>query len=106
MIRLEGKCPGGRMRHHAARRDRTALIAAFERRHDPFCRLHPALLGGDFAHRLRNAPALDVTLGPEARNEVMCGLSAQEMFAHTAIRPKDGEYIKIACVHRRVVAEN
>ena len=50
--------------------------------------------------------ALDVTLGPETRNEVMCGLSAQEMFAHTAIRPKDGEYIKIACVHRRVVAEN
>ena len=50
--------------------------------------------------------ALDVTFGPEARNEVMCGLSAQEMFAHTAIRPKDGEYIKIACVHRRVVAEN
>ena len=50
--------------------------------------------------------AIDVTLGPEARNEFMCGLSAHEMFAQTAIRPRDGEYIKIARVHRKVVAEN
>jgi hypothetical protein len=53
-----------------------------------------------------NHNAVDVTLGPEARNEIMCGLAAQEMFAQTAIRPKDGEYLKITCVRRRTVAEN
>jgi hypothetical protein len=36
----------------------------------------------------------------------MCGLGAQEMMARTAIRPKDGEYFKIACVRRKVVAGN
>lgn len=50
--------------------------------------------------------AVDVALGPEVRNEIMCGLEAQEMFARTAIRPKDGEYMKIACMRRHTVAEN
>ena len=50
--------------------------------------------------------ALDVVLGPEAQNEIMCGLQAQEMFAGTAIRPKDGEYVKISCIRRRTLAEN
>jgi hypothetical protein len=50
--------------------------------------------------------ATDVALGPQAANELMCGLGAQEMMAQTAIRPKDGEYFKIACVRRKVVAGN
>ncbi len=50
--------------------------------------------------------ALDVVLGPEAQNEIMCGLQVQEMFAGTAIRPKDGEYVKISCLRRRTLAEN
>ena len=50
--------------------------------------------------------AVDVVLGPESRNEIMCGLQAQEMFAQTAIRPKDGEYLKITCTRHRTVAEN
>ena len=50
--------------------------------------------------------AIDVALGPQAANELMCGLGAQEMMARTAIRPKDGEYFKIACVRRKVVARN
>ena len=49
--------------------------------------------------------AIDVALGPQAANEVMCGLGAQEMMAQTAIRPKDGEYFKIACVRRKAVPE-
>jgi hypothetical protein len=49
--------------------------------------------------------AIDVALGPPAANELMCGLGAQEMMAQTAIRPKDGEYFKIACVHRKPAPE-
>jgi hypothetical protein len=45
--------------------------------------------------------AIDVMLGPEARNEVMCGLEAQETVALTAVRPGDGEYVKISCLRRR-----
>jgi hypothetical protein len=48
--------------------------------------------------------AVDVVLGPEARNEIMCGLAAQEMFAQTALQPKDGEYLKIFCQRRRPLA--
>ena len=48
--------------------------------------------------------AIDVALGPEASNEIACGLGAQEMMVETAIRPKDGEYFKIACVRRKIVA--
>ena len=43
-------------------------------------------------------------LGPQATNELTCGLGAQEMMAKTAIGPKDGEYFKIACVRHKVVA--
>ena len=50
--------------------------------------------------------AIDVALGPQEPNEVACGLGAQEMMAQTAIRPKDGEYFKIACVRRKIVADN
>ena len=32
--------------------------------------------------------AIDVVLGPQATNELTCGLGAQEMMAKTAIRPK------------------
>jgi len=49
--------------------------------------------------------AVDVVLGPEARNEIMCGLQAQEMFAKTSILPRDGEYVKISCVRRRPTME-
>jgi hypothetical protein len=49
--------------------------------------------------------AIDVALGPPAANELMCGLGAQQMMAQTAIRPKDGEYFKIACVRRKAVPE-
>jgi len=50
--------------------------------------------------------AIDVALGPPARSEIMCGLGAQEMFARTALQPKDGQYVKITCVRRRIAAEN
>ena len=50
--------------------------------------------------------AIDVALGPQASNELTCGLGAQEMIARTAVRPKDGEYMKIACVRRKQVVEN
>ena len=53
-----------------------------------------------------NHSAIDVVLGPEVRNEIMCGLQAQEMFAQTAIAPKDGQYVKISCIRRRAVAED
>jgi hypothetical protein len=53
-----------------------------------------------------NHSAIDVVLGPEVRSEIMCGLQAQEMFAKTAILPRDGEYVKIACVRRRTLAGN
>jgi hypothetical protein len=45
--------------------------------------------------------AIDVVLGPEARNEIMCGLEAQEMFAKTSLLPRDGQYVKISCARRR-----
>jgi hypothetical protein len=50
--------------------------------------------------------AIDVMLGPEAQNEIMCGLEAQEAFALTAIRPRDGEYVKISCLRRGRLAED
>jgi len=46
-----------------------------------------------------------VAHGPEASNEIACGLGAQEMMVQTTIQPKDGEYFKIACVRRKVVAD-
>jgi hypothetical protein len=45
--------------------------------------------------------AIDVVLGPEANNEIMCGLESQEMLAKTSLRPRDGEYVKISCARRR-----
>lgn len=50
--------------------------------------------------------AIDVVLGPEVHNEIMCGLEAQEMFARAAIAPRDGEYVKISCTRQRPLAEN
>ena len=50
--------------------------------------------------------AVGVALGPEVTNEIMCGLEAQEMFALTAIRPKDGEYMKISCVRHQKLAKD
>jgi hypothetical protein len=50
--------------------------------------------------------AIDVMLGPEVQNEMMCGLEGQETLALTAIRPRDGEYVKISCVRRRPLAND
>jgi hypothetical protein len=50
--------------------------------------------------------AIDVMLGPEVQNEGMCGLEAQEAFALTAIRPRNGEYVKISCLRRRPAADD
>jgi hypothetical protein len=50
--------------------------------------------------------AIDVMPGPEAQNEIMCGLEAQEAFALTAISPRDGEYVKISCLRRGRLAED
>ena len=50
--------------------------------------------------------AIDVVLGPDVHNEIMCGLQAQEMFAKTAIEPTNGEYVKISCVRRRALPED
>ena len=45
--------------------------------------------------------AIDVAVGPNTGNEIACGIEAQEMIAQTAIRPRDGEYLKISCVRPR-----
>lgn len=50
--------------------------------------------------------AIDVVLGPDVRNEIMCGLQAQEMFAKTAIVPSNGEYVKITRVRRPALPED
>ena len=50
--------------------------------------------------------AIDVVHGPEASNESACGQGAQMMMAQTAIRPADGQYFKIACARRKVVADD
>jgi hypothetical protein len=44
--------------------------------------------------------AIDVAIGPNTNNEIACGIEAQEMIAQTAIRPREGEYLKISCVRR------
>jgi hypothetical protein len=49
--------------------------------------------------------ATDVARGPEASNEIACGLGAQELMAQTAIRPKVGEYFKVACIRRKIEAD-
>ncbi len=45
--------------------------------------------------------AIDVAVGPRTDNEIACGIEAQEMIAQTAIRPREGEYLKISCVRRK-----
>ena len=45
--------------------------------------------------------AIDVVMGPNTGSEIACGIEAQEMIAQTAIRPRDGEYLKIFCLRRR-----
>lgn len=45
--------------------------------------------------------AIDVAVGPDTGSEIACGIEAQEMIAQTAIRPRDGEYLKISCIRRR-----
>jgi hypothetical protein len=50
--------------------------------------------------------ALDVVPGPNAQNEIMCGLLAQSALANTAIKPQDGlEYAKIVCKRTASVAD-
>jgi hypothetical protein len=46
--------------------------------------------------------AIDVAIGPRTGSEIACGIEAQEMIAQTAIRPRDGEYLKISCARRRL----
>ena len=50
--------------------------------------------------------AINVVHGPEAPNEIACGLGAQMMMVQTAIRPVDGQYFKITCARRKVVADD
>ncbi|MGO9759535.1 MAG: hypothetical protein ACLPNY_23330 [Roseiarcus sp.] len=50
--------------------------------------------------------AIDVAVGPQTGNEIACGIEAQEMIAQTAIRPRDGEYLKISCGRRKVSEAN
>ncbi len=50
--------------------------------------------------------AIDVMLGPEAQNEIICDLEGQETMALTAIRPREGEYVKVYCLRRGRVADN
>lgn len=50
--------------------------------------------------------AIDVAVGPQTGNEIACGIEAQEMIAQTAIRPREGEYLKISCVRRKVDEAN
>ena len=45
--------------------------------------------------------AIDVAIGPNTNSEIACGIEAQQMIAQTAIRPRDGEYLKISCVRRK-----
>ena len=44
--------------------------------------------------------AIDVVLGPQATNELTCGLGAQEMMAKTAIRPKCLSENKLSLLNR------
>jgi hypothetical protein len=47
--------------------------------------------------------AIDVTQGPRAQNEVMCGKLGQAVLAETAIAPQAGlEYVKITCVREHI----
>lgn len=42
--------------------------------------------------------AVAVINGPEAPNEVMCGLNGQAYLAHTALAEKhEDEYVKVTC---------
>jgi hypothetical protein len=41
--------------------------------------------------------AVDVIVGPEAANELVCGFSGQAYLAGTALAPTDGNYVKIKC---------
>jgi hypothetical protein len=53
--------------------------------------------------------AIDVTQGPHAQSELMCGKSGQAVLAGTAIAPRAGlEYVKITCVrqHLRPITES
>jgi len=43
--------------------------------------------------------AIDVTQGPRVANELMCGRQGQAVLAGTALAPREGEYLKISCVH-------
>src|SRR5271155_94257 len=72
--------------------------------HVPFCCFHLLCAASTAPADCDRRTAVDVALGPEASNEIACGLGAREMMAQTAIRPKEGEYSKIACARRKVVA--
>jgi hypothetical protein len=47
--------------------------------------------------------AIDVTQGPRAHSELMCGKLGQGVLAGTAIAPQAGlEYVKITCLRERL----
>jgi len=48
--------------------------------------------------------ALEVIAGPEAQNEVMCGLYGQEFAAGDAVsrRVHEGEYLKFTCTRTSI----
>lgn len=41
--------------------------------------------------------ALDFIYGPVVANELQCGLYGQGLLASLAIRPQEGEYLKVSC---------
>jgi|SRR4051812_9012801 len=47
--------------------------------------------------------AIDVTQGPRAQGELMCGKLGQAVLAGTAIAPRAGlEYVKITCLREHL----
>ena len=64
---------------------------------NPFSVTTPHCAGSTSHADCGSRTAVDVALGPPASSEIMCGLGVQEMFARTAIQPKDGQYNKITC---------
>ena len=52
--------------------------------------------------------ALTVLQGPDAGNEIACGLQSQAYFASTALAAglKDDEYLKIACIRSSAARQN
>lgn len=48
------------------------------------------------------ATAIDVIAGPEAANEIQCGLHSQAFYAETALGIGPGEYLKVTCTRTSI----